>query len=174
MATDSDFPQAMVPPSNDPLDLSAAHVRAWHALLPSDIKEVVKDDADAAADPLAAAVARELNLGEGRTWVSIVHRHGDEIVLLGQARRVRMLAWLAQASWPQPGIVNGVARVTGSDDDGKGGEGRAKVAPLFRADIEAMAGVYVARAGRAAMSVETVSAVDAGTKDFERSYSGAM
>lgn len=172
MATDFDFPEGMGPPSTAPLVLSAEHIREWYALLPVDVRHAIANDADASADPLAAVVARELNLGEVRTWVDIVHRHADEILHLGQARRLRMLAWLAQSSWPQPGIVKGVARV--SDEDGRGGEGRAKIAPLFRADIEAMAGVYVARASRGAMGISTVSAVDAGTKEFERSYAGGM
>lgn len=174
MSIDSDYSQGAPPPPNDPLVLSAEHVRAWYALLPPDLKEAISDDADTSADTLAAAVAREMNLGEIRTWSDIVVRHADEIVHLGQARRVRLLCWVAQSSWPQPSAVNAIAGRIEDDEEGKGG-GRSKVAPLFRADIEALAGVVTMRQARALMGVDTVKAVDAGTKDFEQAYhSGAM
>lgn len=174
MSIDSDFSQGLPPPPNDPLVLSAEHVRAWYSLLPPDLKGTIADDADASADPLAAAVAREMNLGELRTWPDIVLRHADEIAHLGQSRRVRLLSWVAQSSWPQPSAVNGIAGRL-EEEESQGGQGRSKVAPLFRADIEALAGVVTARQARALMGVETVKAVDAGTKDFEQAYrSGAM
>lgn len=140
-------------------------------MLPEDVRSVVPDDASPDADGLVDAISEDLAGAAPRRMAGIIRQHQDAIATLGRARRIRLLAWIANRSWPDAQSVVGQITDEGGDASGEsGGEGKSgpsKVASLFRADIKAYARICTARMVRSASDLKAIDAVRNGIKEYE-------
>lgn len=136
-------------------------------MLPSDIKEIVPLDMGTASIESLDALADDLAGASMRKMPDVLLKHAETLANAGRARRVRVLAYAVQRVWPHAAAMTKKITDEGSDS---GDGGRQKVAPLFRADIEAMCGVAMERIVRGAASKRVVDAVAGGIHEFDRSY----
>jgi len=160
-----------------PLDLSAAHVRGWHAFLPRDFKAAFGDEIPSGDDDALRDLSAQMGAVATRGYPEVLWRNADLVARMGRPRRVRLLAWITQICWPESDKV--LSRLTdvrldegeeGSGSLGGAGDGRAKVAPLFLSDLEALAGRVIERGARAVADRGAVRAVEAGIRDFEDAF----
>lgn len=149
------------------LELHSERMLAWRNLLPEDLKAVVPADLGSVGDEAFEELTSDLATAAAKRIPEVIHRHGDLLAKGGRARRIRILAWAINRSWPDAARV--ISDIADDDDKGEGG-GRGKVAPFFRADLEAMALVATSRIVRGAAAVRTVEAVSGGVRDFEQSF----
>jgi hypothetical protein len=151
------------------LDLSSDHISKWRKLLPPNVLAVVGDDATPEGDVLLGGVIAEMEAAAPRRVLSVFDRHADAIVAMGRARRMRLMAWMDNRFMPDTNLARDLMRDFAEDDGDEGGGGRAKIAPLFRAEYEALLAVVRPYIVQNAQSHETVGALHAGIVEFSRS-----
>lgn len=149
------------------LDLSIKGMAAWRATLPEDLKAVVPDEAGKASQESLEALFHDLASSGHRRYAEVMHQHGDILAAAGRTVRVRLLSWVVNRSWPNAAsVINALTEEGDDESDG----GRRKVAPFFRADMEAMRMIATSRIVRAAADLRTIEAVAGGIRDFEVNY----
>lgn len=150
-------------------DLKSDRISAWRSLLPEDIRTHVPLEMGTATDESLDALADDLAAVSARRIPEVILRHSATLAEAGRPRRIRVLAWAIPRVWPNGAELTRVLTESGDAEGGEDG-GRSKVAPLFRSDIEAIAGVAMARIIRAAAHRGTVDAVAGGVREFDMSY----
>ena len=160
------------------LDLSSTHVKAWQALLTGDLKAAIPNDADPAADAASAALAEDLRIAAPRRMADLIGQHADLVVGFGRARRIRLLSWMVNRGWPDTQVARDLMDGDSDSDEGSqssggaaGGSasGRARIAPIFREDYNALAAVMKSQIVRGARERGTIEALHAGIKEFAQS-----
>lgn len=149
------------------LDLSRNGIAAWRAMLPDDLKAVVPDDQGKASDEALASLFADLSMAGHKRFAEVIFQHGEVLAAAGRSVRTRVLSWMISRSWPDAASV--VNLLIDEGEEGESG-GRKKVAPFFRADMEALGIVSTSRVVRAAADLRTIEAVAGGVKDFEDTY----
>ncbi len=161
------------------LDLSASHVRGWWGMLPRDFKAVFGDEVPGGQDEALRDLAQQMAAATTRGYPDVLWRNADLVVAMGRPRRVRLLAWIVGMCWPESDKVLGaLTSAEAGEGESGGAAGRAKVAPLFRSDLEALVGPIINRGARAVADRGAVRSVEGGIRDFEDAFgpqtSGAM
>lgn len=167
------------------LDLSASHIRGWWGMLPRDFKAAFGEDVPTGQDDSLRDLAQQMVASSTRGYPDVLWRNADLVAAMGRPRRIRMIAWIVGMCWPESEKVLSVLTAAGTGDAGDAGEagsgstgGRGKIAPLFRSDLEALAGPIINRGARAVADRGAVRSVESGIRDFEdafgRQIPGAM
>lgn len=136
-------------------DLSDSAMTAWLSKLPADIRSAVQEGDGQAADGGALSAV----LSQSQPWQvpELVRSHADGVRGLGRARRIRVMAWMARATYPESAGV--FRRLTGEDlaEGEVGGDGDVGV--LFLEDLKALAAALAPRMVRKMASEATLDAV---------------
>jgi hypothetical protein len=151
------------------LDLGSEKIAAWCSKLPDDLQVVIRDDGPELPDSAFEALVQDLATAGSRRIPEVLATHGELVARCGRARRVRMLAWAVNRAWPDSADI--VKEITDAEAGEGGGEdgGRSKIAPFFRADMEALDTIAMSRVVRAMAGAGNVDAVAAGIREFEMS-----
>lgn len=154
------------------LDLSTSHVRGWWGMLPGDLKSAFGDEVPGEHDEALRELSGQMGAASTRGYPDILFRHADLVAGMGRPRRVRLIAWIVQMCWPESDKVLSVLTDVreGEGGESSGGGGRAKVAPLFLSDLEALVGPVINRSARAVADRGAVRAVESGIRDFEDAF----
>ncbi len=120
------------------MNLSAAAITQWHALMPAEIRAVIRNDACTRMDGAAARLVTDLTPSDSSGIADALVRHTGTITEFGTARRMRMLAWIATRTW---GTKIGLAEILRQ-------ERLAALRPTIQHDLEALAGIVFARLNR--------------------------
>jgi hypothetical protein len=141
-------------------NLSKTGIESWLDRLPDDVREVMADPIDAAADPAAIAFAAEIAAVEDLAKVlDLVENNLALFEGLGRARRIRFLAWFASRTYPESLDLFRVL-VEGYDDEDSGGRGAIeKVSMILAEDMRALAAALGPRAARQIVTGGTLEAV---------------
>ena len=135
-------------------DLSSQSLAVWLAKLPDDVREALDDASDAATDGRGALMTA-LSTATPLEVPDLVRQHAGEVHGFGRARRVRMMAWMANKA-QDPGPI--FTRLTADDTtDGEAGSGNVGI--LFLEDIKALAAAIAPRIARRMTSEATMEAV---------------
>ncbi len=154
-----------------PLDLTDAHVREWWSLLPRDLKSAFGDEVPLGREDEYRGFSDQMRAATKRSYAEVIWKHADLVASMGRPRRVRLLAWVVQRSFPEADrVVSLLTDVREGDGEASGGDGRGKVAPLFLSDLESLAGRVIDRGARAVADRGTVRAVESGLRDFEDAF----
>ena len=167
------------------LDLSSQHIRDWHALLPLDIRSVVSPDAAGSVDESLAPVVTRFASATPDRFLDLIVEH-DAILSapdFGQARRVRLMAWVLRTAWPDSSAAMSLvaSAQAGEEGDAEAGAGTAGGAArrvkgrfpvLFLEDYRRIESVVRPRIARSVSDAETVEALANGLRNFERSGDG--
>jgi hypothetical protein len=156
------------------LDLSSRHVKEWRGRLAPNVMSAIVDDATPDGDVLVGGMVAELQSAAPRRVLSVFDRHADAIAGMGRARRVRLMAWMVNRFWPDTNIARDLMREGEGEGEGQGGDGRSKIAPLFRVEYEALMAIVKPYVVNNTQSHETVGALHAGIMDFSRSSETSM
>ena len=129
------------------MDLTAAAVAEWHALMPPELRSVVRNDASPHHDVVALALVEDLSTVEPDLVAHVLVRHIRTIAAFGQARRIRMLADLATMHTQLPPLIAGLLANPEA----------TPAAELIRADIEILARIVKSRITRTIEASHKVS-----------------
>lgn len=152
------------------LDLRVETTSAWRKQLPSDLLPFIPDDSSGDNEELIA-LQNDLSGAGARHIPEIIRKYEDLLSRAGRSCRIRILSWAINRSWPDVAMV--INRISKDDEAGGeagGGDGRSKVAPFFKADLEAMGLPAAAYLVRAAAARATVNAIGEGLMDFEQNF----
>lgn len=152
------------------LDLSSENVAAWLDVLPVDLRHAVPDEQVSVGDEQMEILADEISKSGPKRMASVIHRHGDLLSTVGRARRLIILAWVANETHPNSSpVIAAISTEADDEDEGGGvvGDGRKKVAPYFRQDVEAIAAVTRSRVARSFAHKKTLMAIAGGIDDFQ-------
>jgi len=148
-------------------DLSAEKISAWREKLPSDIKDLIPLDLGSASTDSLDALADDLASASMRRIPEVLLKHAGTLADAGRARRTRVLAYAIPRVW---GHAAALTKMLTDEDSSSGDVGRSKLAPLFRADLEAMSDAAMERLVRAMSHRRTVDSVAGGIREFDMSY----
>lgn len=149
-------------------DLKSERMAAWRKILPQDILAHIPADPGTASEKSLDDLADDLASASARRIPEVLVRHGETLAAAGRARRIRILAWAVPRVWPKGGELT--ALLASAEGESGGSDGRGKVAPFFRADLEAMGIVVTSRIVRAAAHKRTIEAVNSGVKEFDNNF----
>ena len=139
---------------------------AWMDMLPEDVRATLEvgDGGSEGSGELTAALAA----ARAPEVPEVVRRYASDARAFGRPRRIRLVAWVANAEEAGPGVRSAevIRRLTGEDEDGEAG-GSDAVGILFLEDIHALAVALSRRFGRQAMEPGTIAAIEQSAFEVE-------
>jgi hypothetical protein len=140
-------------------NLSASGVASWRSKLPEDLLGAVGND-PASDEAFAASIGARLEAGGVEGAIQALEENADAFIGLGRTRRVRFLAWMAKATYPDSALIFRRIAERAAQEGGSGeGGGIAKVAPYFLADIEALVGALGPRVAQKMVNGTSIAAI---------------
>jgi hypothetical protein len=141
-------------------DLSDRSITAWLAKLPEDVRSALAVEGEVASEG-SGGLSAALGGVTPFDVPDLVRVHAGDVRSFGRARRVRLMAWMANSA-PEPAPV--FARLTDGRSVADGGEGEgsggaSEVGVLFLEDIRALAKALGPRLARLMASAPTMEAV---------------
>jgi hypothetical protein len=137
-------------------ELSGDKIRSWHERLPSDIRSVIPEDFGT-NDEACNDVGFTLESIALSVLPDFIHENSEVFAVMGRARRIRVLAWMANRAGANGSLL--LNEIINEEGDGSGDFGTGKVAPLFREDLRALAEALGPRMARLQVSGGTLTAV---------------
>ncbi|MGY8607564.1 hypothetical protein ACTVH1_18130 [Gluconobacter cerinus] len=130
-------------------DLSQKAMERFVAMLPSDLRLIVMADRKTSRTPGSAYLSAARTCSPQRV-PELCRAHPEDVRLMGRARRLRILAWLAGQPDNRTLFVD-LQKERDGGTDGRAGNGQS-VPQLFRDDITAFSGAVAPRVAGAYLS----------------------
>ena len=125
------------------LDPSDTPLKPWLDLLPTDYRRALESPEGETASSLPKALISELKESTPEAVAKIILRYTDDLRAVGRPGRIRLLAWVADLTYPDWAVMQAICSI--DEEDTAGGAGTKSVGVLFLEDIQALNEVIAQR-----------------------------
>jgi len=138
-------------------------------MLPPDFHPSVPLDIDPAKDEECVVLVEELACAAPKRFCEVLRLRADSVAAMGSTRRMRVIVWMVHRGWEDGHVI--LRDLIDDGEEGRGGDGgRSKIAPLFRRDLDALAGCGMLRVVRGVAQYNSAAIILRGVGAYQADY----